>query len=249
MEQKIVNFVVSHSEISAEDFEKMTWAEQVDYILLHLAGGSNRWCINKNFMSFMAQCGKECIKMDRHTEQKLAPTLFVIAMQRLSKGAVLHDVVNFKEQLSNRFWLYSSAHDDYHIMTPDCLEFIYNGLMVAAQLEPTRDYALKIAWGLSEHLDENGNCLNGFDLYCENAAEEGKKLYAKAIEIIEKTASAEDIFSRYSKPGQWQKHKLWLKNYLMENNRWNDFFKKIDVSTSLFNFRKRMQIIREIKCA
>lgn len=249
MDKKVVNFVIAHSGITAEDFSKLSWAEQVDYILLHLAGGSNRWCIYKDFMTFMSLFGNECIEMDRQTGENLASVLFTVAMQRLSKGAVVHEGVNFKEQLPSKFWVYSSFHDDYHIMTDDCLKFIYDGLPVAAQFKPTSDYALKIAWGLVEHLDEDGNCLGGFELYCDNANEEGKKLYAKAVEIIENNVSAEDVFAKYSKQDQWKKHKAWLRGYLLGNDCWNDFFKKIGVSTSLFNFRERLRIIKEIKNA
>ncbi|MBE6452550.1 MAG: hypothetical protein E7012_03565 [Alphaproteobacteria bacterium] len=200
-------------------------------------------------MTFMSLFGKDCIEMDKLTGENLAPVLFTVAMQRLSKGAVLHAPVHFNEQLPFKFWSYSSAHDDYHIMTDDCLQFIYKGLPIAAQFKPTSDYALKIAWGLAEHLNENGNCLNGFELYCNNPVEEGKKLYAKAIEIIEKNVSAKDIFSRYSKPNQWQKHKVWLRSYLSKNNCWNDFFKRIEVSASLSNLCERIRIKREIKRA
>lgn len=242
---KNIYFVASHSEITAENFAKMTWPEQVDYILIHLAGGNNRWCIHKDFMLFMAKFGNECIEMDKKTGQNLTPVLFTIAMQRLSKGAVLHDAVDFSKQLPAKFWPYSSAHDDYHIMTDDCLEFIYNGLPIAAKLPATQEYALTIAWGLVEHLDENGKA--EFSLYCDNALEHGKRLYAKGLEIIENNALAEDIFSRYSKPGQWQKHKVWLKSYILKNDCWNDFFKKASVSSSIFNLRERIKIIREIK--
>ena len=242
----MLRFIAKHSETSVEKLAQMSWPQQVDHILLHLAGGSNRWCINKNFMSFMARFGKDCIEMDYQSRNNLAAVLFTVAMQRLSKGAVLHDVVNFSEQLPNKFWIYSSAHDDYHIMTQDCLEFIYNGLPIAAQFEPTRDYALKIAWGLAEHLDENGNQY-GFSLYCSYPHAEGKKLFAKAVEIIETNVSKEDIFSRYAQTNQWQKHKSWLYAYIEKEKLWDCFFEKINVSRSLFAWQQRRKIKQEMK--
>ena len=141
----MLNYIAKKSSTSVATLSQKTWPELVDFILLHLAGGSNRWCIHKNFMTFMSLYGKECIDMDKKTGYELAPVLFTVAMQRLSKGAVLHDVVHFDQQLPAKFWVYSSAHDDYHIMTDDCLQFIYEGLPVAAQFKPTSDYALKIA--------------------------------------------------------------------------------------------------------
>lgn len=240
-----VLFVSSHSKITAETFENLSWAEQVDFILKHLTGGISRFCIHKDFMIFMARYGKECIALDNETGENFAPILFTVAMQRLSKGAVKHDSVNFEEQLRDKFWIYSSAHDDSHVMTNDCLEFIYSGLPVAAQLEKTKDYALKIAWGLVEHLDEEGNRYN-YDLYCDNPQLEGKKLFAKAEDIIEKNAPYSYIFSRYSKKHEWQKHKKWLKNYLLATGRWDEFFEKIDVKKGLITFSRRQKIKKEI---
>lgn len=249
MKENIADYVVSHSEITYDNFNKMNWAEKVDYILKNLAGGSNRWCIYKDFMNFMANHGKECIEMDRKTGYSLAPVLFTVAMQRLSKGAVLHDTVNFRDQLPDKFWEYSSAHDDYHTMTDDCLNFIYNGLPVAAQFEPTKDYALKIAWGLVKHLNEDGITQFGFSLYCNNSIEEGKKLYQTAVKIVEKNASAKDIFSRYATPFLWEKHQAWLYAYLSENKCWNNFFQRIGVSTNVFNLREKMRITRSMRLA
>ena len=244
-----MNFVVSHSAITMDDFIVMSWPEQVDYILNNLAGNENRYVIYKDFMSFMAEFGEECIEMDRLTGHKFAPVLFVVAMQRLSKGAVMHEAVDFREQLPSKFWKYSSAHDDFHIMTPDCLEFIYKGLPIAAQFEPTKDYAIKIAWGLFDHLDEKGCCHKGFSLYCNNPVEEGEKLYTTALEILNANVSSNDIFYRCSRPLRWRKHKKWLRGYLTKNELWHEFFNNIGISLKFKTLLQRSRIKKEIENA
>ena len=250
MKEEMIKFVCEHGRITKEEFLNKNWEEQVNYILSHLAGECTRWCIYKDFMVFMARFGQDCIEQDRQNGTQLAAVLFTVAMQRLSKGAVLHDVVNFYDQLPSTYWAYSSAHDDYHIMTPDCLEFIYKGLPVAANYEPTKNYARIIAWGLVEHLDAEGKRHGGFSLDCENPDEEGKKLFECARRIIEQsTMPRHEIFARYAKPWQWQKHKAWLKRFMESYNAWNLLYQYLDIPKGLKGRKQRHQVRREILCA
>lgn len=238
----MVQFVVEHSKTTKEEFCKLTWPEKVDFILLRLAGGSNRWCIHKNFMEFMAIYGEDCIKEDRQAGTNLASVLFTVAMQRLSKGAVLHENVNFCTQLPEKFWVYSSANDDYHIMTDDCVFFIKRGLPVAAKYAPTKDYALTIAWGLVEHIDQDGY---GMDL---NDPIIGKDLFFCAQRIImEEEYTYDELFHRYAKPYQWRKHADWLWRYLSRSKKWDEFFKKIEIPGGLKGWKNRRQIKKELK--
>lgn len=229
MKKHMIQFVSQQSGTPEEKVASLSWYEQVNFILYHLAGNSNRWCINDRFMYFMAKFGQECIKEDIKTGHDFSSVLFTVAMQRLSKGAVLHAPVDLLETLPFEFRGYSSYYDDYHIMTPGCLEFIYHGLPVAAKHAPTKDYALTIAWGLLRHLDELGVRYDRFSLDCENPLEEGKQLYRTAKAIIENNLPNEEIFAGYAQPYQWQKHTKWLKNYLTKEKRWQEFFKKLGV--------------------
>lgn len=247
MKKHMIQFVSQQSGTPEEKVASLSWYEQVNFILYHLAGNSNRWCINDRFMYFMAKFGQECIKEDIKTGHDFSSVLFTVAMQRLSKGAVLHAPVDLLETLPFEFRGYSSYYDDYHIMTPGCLEFIYHGLPVAAKLTHTKDYALTIAQGLAEHLDELGCRYNGFSLGCENATDEGKRLFSKACSIIENNLPKEQVFAIYAQPHQWQKHTKWLKKYLAKEKRWQEFFKKIGISS--FAFKHRLKIRKAIKNA
>lgn len=229
MKKQLISFVAQQSGTAEEKISSLSWSEMVYFILHHLAGERNRWCINDKFMYFMAKFGQECIKEDIKTGHDFSSVLFTVAMQRLSKGAVLHDSVNLLETLPAEYRGYSSYYDDYHIMTPGCLAFINQGLSVAAKHAPTKAYALTIAWGLLRHLDELGVRYDGFSLDCENPLEEGKQLYRTAKAIIENNLPNEEIFAGYAQPYQWQKHTKWLKNYLAKEKRWQEFFKKLGV--------------------
>ena len=247
MKKHMIQFVSQQSGTAEEKISSLSWSEMVNFILHHLAGERNRWCINDRFMYFMAKFGQECIKEDIKTGHDFSSVLFTVAMQRLSKGAVLHAPVDLLETLPFEFRGYSSYYDDYHIMTPGCLEFIYHGLPVAAKHAPTKDYALTIAWGLLRHLDELGVRYDRYSLDCENPLEEGKQLYRTAKAIIENNLPNEEIFAGYAQPYQWQKHTKWLKIYLAKEKRWQEFFKKIGISS--FAFKHRLKIRKAIKNA
>lgn len=248
MNEKMINYVVEHGNTTKDQFLSLNWEEQVDFILLHLAGGPNRWCIYKDFMNFMAEFCQECIDEDKKAGTNLSKWLFTVAMQRLSKGAVLHKPVSFRNQLEGKYWIYSSAYDDYHIMTEDCLNFIYFGLPVAAKYAPTKDYALTIAWGLLEHLDEDGNTTNGFSLDCPNPNDEGQRLFSTAHHIVMNAGlSDEEIFEHFAEPDQWRKHIDWLWRHLDEK-RWKQFFEKQGIpSSGLKGWKARKTLKKEMK--
>ena len=112
-------------------------------------------------------------------------------------------------------------------MTKGCLQFIYEGLPVAAGFEPTREYALIQAWGLVEHLDAEGNRYD-FDLYCDNPEENGARLYETALKIVEHWASEQEQYEHFATPKRWRDHKGWFRPRAQEIDfDWDDFFVRI----------------------
>jgi len=226
MKKEMLNYIANNTRVSENELNSMSWQRIVDEVILpKIAGRSNRWHITDEFMAFMADFGKECIEMDKSNGTNLAPVLFTVAMQRLSKGALKHKGVQFDKQLPKKYWEYSSAHDDYGIMTPGCLQFIYYGLPVAAQFAPTREYALIQAWGLVEHLDAQGN-RNDFDLYCDSPSENGIKLYDTGLRLVEQWTKEEELYEHFASPEQWRKHLDWFHAH-QKMFQWDDFFSRI----------------------
>lgn len=248
---EMLTYIRENSRVSENELSPMSWQKMVDEVILpQIAGRSNRWHITDEFMVFMAKFGKECIEMDRRYGTALAQVLFTVAMQRLSKGALKHKGVNFFNQLPEKYWEYSSAHDDYGVMTNGCLQFIYEGLSIAANFEPTREYALIQAWGLVEHLDAEGNRYD-FDLYCNDPEGNGARLYATGLRIVDDWSDKKEQYEHFATPNQWRKHKAWFFDHAEELD-WNDFFSRIYDSAGkgwLRRWREKKTIRKEILSA
>ena len=92
----MLTYIRENGRVSENEMHTMSWQKMVDDVILpQIAGRSNRWHITDEFMVFMAKFGKECFEMDQRYGTALAPVLFTVAMQRLSKGALRHKGVNF----------------------------------------------------------------------------------------------------------------------------------------------------------
>ncbi len=231
------------------ELNTMSWQDMVDNVILpKLAGGSNRCHISDDFMIFMAKFGRECQREDWQHNTRLTPILYTIAMQRLSKGALLHKTVDFRTQLPKKYMEYSSMHDNFGIMTEGCLEFIYNGLKHAAMINETNRYAVIQCFGIMKYLDANGKVQGEFSLACPNPEENGAKMYAIAEKIVEKSADTITIYQQYATPDQWQKHKRWLKEKLPFFSETDFLFRVYDgKGRNWFQRRKdRRNIMKEI---
>lgn len=107
------------------------------------------------FMRFMAEWGTYIYSNDYF----FGSLLLEIGMQRLSKGALLHEGVNLIKILPKEYQKYTFAYEEYRIMTKECYDFLTNNLEVMfCNLEPKyREHCHKIVFGIMQHIDENGN--------------------------------------------------------------------------------------------
>lgn len=228
-----------YNEISANcgktvaELKHMPWKECVMNIVLPTMAGhqNNRWRIADPFMKFMARYAKEVVMEDF----RVGMNLLEIAMQRLSNGAVLHEATSWPEPLEKEYWSYSSRWDEPGLMSEGCYQFIVSGLPVCLQYNETRGHAEKILFGLISYLDADGNLQSGYMLPDE-FKREGAFLYGFAKTQVEKNASEAEILNHYAKPGEWQKHKIWLAAHV-KNLNWKKFFSKIGVK-GFFNKRR-----------
>ena len=227
-----------YNEISAScgktvaELKNMPWKKCVIDVMLPTMAGfqQNRWRIGDTFMKFMARHVKEVVMEDF----QVGMNLLEIAMQRLSNGAVLHEAISWPEPLDKEYWEYSSRWDEPGLMSEGCYQFIVSGLPVCLRHNETREHALKILFGLIEHLDAEGRISNY--LLPDKFKNEAVFLYGFAQNQVENNASFAEVFNHYAKPGEWKKHKVWFATHAVKVN-WKDFYTRVGI-TGFFHKRK-----------
>lgn len=235
--EKIISYIEKVTK--AENLSSKSWQEIVDEIILpKMAGPQNgiqsRYKIDDMFMNLLAYFPREI------TEKNivLAPVLFEIGLQRLSCGAVLHDDTPWPEPLPKKYWEYSSKWDERHVMTEGGYNFIMYGIEQALKFEMTRSHALKILFGLMQHISPIGNVDNDYSL--SDFEDKAAQLYCHAKSLVEKYASFEEIYPYYARPVQWEKHIFFLSKHKDKIN-WDDFFAKTKAVSKGNFISKRLQ--------
>ena len=231
---KIINYIENVT--NERNLSLLSWQEIVDKVVLPKMAGpeDTRWCINDMFMNLLAYFPQEI------TEKNivLTPVLLEIALQRLSCGAVLHDPTPWPEPLPKKYWKYSSKWDEKHVMTEGCYNFIMLGIEQALKFEMTRNHALKILFGLMQYTDAVGNIYAGFML--GDLKNKAAQLYCHAEKLVEKYASFDEIYPYYARQGQWEKHIVYLGEYIDKIN-WDDFFERTHAVTTKNFISRRIQ--------
>lgn len=228
-------------ETKERGLKSKSWKEVVDTIILpKMAGRENRECINDKFMLLMAfhsyDVMLESVQMHSVLQQ--------VALQRLSKGAVLHDYVDELIPLPKEYSVYSSVHDKSHVMTEGCYEYIMSNAFEACfRDERNKKHAQEIAFGLIHYISPQGDIAWKY-IFPKEFKCRGINLYTKATYLVEKHCDFETIFSHYAQEEQWQKHKLWFaQNY--SKIKWSEFFKRTNALSG--NFLKRFFQRQKIK--
>ena len=233
-------FISANSRKDVAELKNMSWKNCVLDVVLPIMAGhrQNRWRIGDAFMKFTAFYTNDIMDEDF----QVGINLLEIAMQRLSNGAVLHEATSWPEPLAKEYWEYSSKGDEPGLMSEGCYRFIVSGLPVCLRHNETREHALKILFGLVEHLDAEGRISNY--LLPDEFENEAAFLYGFALNQVENNASFAEVFNHYAKPGEWMKHKVWFATHAGELN-WKDFYARIGVK----GFFDKRKVKKEIQAA
>ena len=217
------------------------WKEVVDNIILpKMAGKSNRWCINDKFMLLMALHYYDVML----ESISLYSTLQQIALQRLSCGAVRHEYVSDAKPLPKEYHEYSSVHDEAHVMTEGCYEYIMSGAFEwCFRDERNKHHAQEIAFGLIHHISPQGDIAWNYT-FPEALKCRGINLYTKMTYLVEKHCDFDTLFEHYAQENEWKKHRIWLANNYQKID-WTKFFER--TKTLSGNFVKRFFTKREIQ--
>ncbi|MBP5353389.1 MAG: hypothetical protein J6Y91_06500 [Alphaproteobacteria bacterium] len=215
----------------------MSQQELVDKIILpHLAGIArdniryNR--ITGTYMQFLADWGQTCIELDRTSGE----LLMEMALQRLSKGAVIHSGVHLINILPDEYKKYTAAYDEPGLVGPECWNFIKANLVFCIQnlrTESYRCHAEAILWGLLDHLNPDGSTNDGYmwnrpDYVGASEAEAYHWAEVAAIKCF-----GVDAIAQHFAP-KWQQHKDFLRRY-DDGINWDNFFKKVDLDAEPYS--------------
>lgn len=214
----MINYI--EAKTGTTGLEKKSWKAIVDEVILPKLAGQRktRWCINDMFMNFLAEFSYDVSLKDEYT----ATQMLEIALQRLSCGAVLHEPTPWPEPLDTNYREYSSYYDESHVLTEGCFNFIMKAMDSCLKNKITRSHALKILFGIIQHVDPNGNLIGSY--YVSDKVEtKMKTLYDHAVCLVEKYATFDELYANYAKPAQWEKHKLWFADNLSKVD-WKRFF-------------------------
>ena len=239
----MISYIESVTE--KNNLENMPWKEVVDAVILpHMAGpAGTRWAIHDMFMNFVAEYAYDISLQDEYT----ATAMLEIGLQRLSCGAVIHEATPWPEPLPIEYWAYSSKWDENHIMTEGCYNFIMKAMETCLKNKVTHSHALKILFGLMDHLSPNGKVSHAYYALSEFKGN-ARELFAHAVRLAEQYATFDELFSHYAKPAQWEKHKFWFAKHYSQLD-WDKFFANTHSTTGNFfqRWQQRKNIKKELK--
>jgi hypothetical protein len=156
MRNQFIIDVANASYAKVEDLQNLSIKEIADnYILPKIVRPfNNRGYGARSFLELMAKWGSSIFLWDSN----VAGLLFEIGMQRISRGALLHEGVDLVKLLPNEYKMYTFAYDEYRVMTKECYDFLVNNLEIMfTSLEPKyREHCHKIVFGIMQHVAETG---------------------------------------------------------------------------------------------
>lgn len=155
--KKFINAIAEACYVDVSSLEGLSMQELTDqYILPKMVCPCyNRGYGAPRFLRFMAKWGTFIYTKDK----SVGGLLMEIGMQRLSRGAILHEGVNLVKRLPDEYKNYTFAYDEYRIMSKECYEFLEHNLEIMfSELEPQyRDHCHKIVFGIMEHIKPDGS--------------------------------------------------------------------------------------------
>ena len=193
MRTNFLNKVAAMSGKNVNELVGMSQNEVVNKVILPIivqpTGQDIRgWRIGDDYMSLMAEFGEYCWQQDAFTGE----ILLEIALQRISCGAVLHEASSYKI-LPEAYRKYSAMCDQPGLMSDACFNFLQKQIVTCLKAKLTREHAKKIIFGLIDHLDEQGNELNGYMLKYGHFHTDTQTVFSWAWETAGKYFTYEEL--------------------------------------------------------
>ncbi len=236
MRTNFLNKVAAMSGKNVNELVGMSQNEVVNKVILPIivqpTGQDIRgWRIGDDYMSLIAEFGEYCWQQDAFTGE----ILLEIALQRISCGAVLHEASSYKI-LPEAYWKYSAMCDQPGLMSDACFDFLQKQIVTCLKAKLTREHAQKIIFGLIDHLDEQGNELNGYMLKYGHFHTDTQTVFSWAWETAGKYFTYEELYDHFATPERWERFIPFFKENRPIIYK-PDFCKRIGVS-GFWNKRK-----------
>lgn len=245
MNKEFVKRVAELSGVSQKEIAAMPHSNIVYQVvmpkILHEGGQDIRgWRISEDYMMLMADFGEYFWVQDWVSGE----ILLEIAMQRISKGAVLHEPIKF-DLLPEKYYKYSAAWDQPGLMTDGCWQFLTKQAKTCLQSKNLKGHMSKIICGLAEHLDKDGETKNGYMLSssCLKSVK-AQDIFNWAWQMIywNNEIDSNELYSYFATPKRWQLYPVLFKE------RWNkidkkDFYQRIGVEGFFNKLKARKTIL------
>ena len=197
METKFLARVAELTNMNVNELAAMPYRQVINSVvlpqILYPTGQDTRgWRIGENYMNLMAEFGTKCWLRDHFTGE----IMLEIALQRLSKGAVLHEAHSFKV-LPQAYWKYSAMGDQPGLMTDTCWKF----LQAQAHTNPKEVY--QWAWQFAvDHFSFE-------EMYEHFATPESWQRFILFFKENKSKIQKSDFCRRIGVSGFWSKYKTW----------------------------------------
>lgn len=230
------------SGVEIKTLQHMNGRQLADEVILPkivVIGGQDTrgWRIGDDFMQLMADYAPELYRNDSYSGE----ILLELALQRLSKGAVLHEAHHLINSLPPAYKKYSAAYDQYGLMSDACWSFLVKQTPFCLKTNAA-EHTRKIIFGLLDHLTPQGEALNGFMPGSLDFKVSAKEMYDTMWEMTS-LLSFEVLYEHFATPQRYKKYSFWLKDN-WERIDQKDFFRRIGVS-GFFEKRKiRKKILK-----
>lgn len=230
----------SETQLTALPHKQLIEEVVLPYIVLPCGQNTRGWRIGDDFMEFMADFGQYCYTQDPDS----GAILLEIALQRLSKGAVLHEESSF-DVLPPRYSKYSAKYDQPGLMSEACWKFLQAQADTCFCCDSmTREHIKKIIFGLLDHIDSEGNT---GDYLLKSFAFQVSPLEIRtwAWEIAQKEMPLIQLVMHFATPTRWRKWKPFFKEHWDQINK-EDFFHRIKADGFFNGYFQKKKITKEI---
>lgn len=246
MKAKKVEFLQRVSSLSSLPFEELktkdlqTLADTVILPIILRPGGLDirGWRIPDVYMTLMADFGKEI----RDENWFIGDILLELALQRLSCGAVVHELTSF-DVLPDHYKFYSAKRDQQGLMSDACWSFLTKQINTCLSGDiKTKEHAEKIVLGLLTHIDDSGKPIGSFMLDNSGFHVSGEEVIAWAKEIAFNKLPFKAIYEALATPENWERFSWWFGSNWKQIDQ-KDFFTRIQVKGFFAKRKIKKQIL------
>ena len=233
MDSRVITYIQQAT--NTRGLHEKKWQEIVNEVVLPKMAGKGEKPIKEDLLHLMAifSYSIQC------EDLRLHEVLLEICLQRISKGAINHDYLDYPP-IDVDYREYSSMGREKAGLTPAVVNFILsNAINTAVVNKALRSHALMILFGIIRNGYHIPKCIDFITV---------KEMREKALSLVKRYATWEELFDQLAREEIWEEHKMLLsENY--EKINWDKFFLQTKMLNGNFfqRWRQKRRIKKEIK--